>query len=210
MPINSAACHHLIFAVVPRNRFLQLHRPLRRGPRKDLHTLAHGWRKEYGGLKVDQAKRLATGCVFPFATATSICRNIFTICSGVCFLTLPIPCSFHTSLSHSSWYRICRVLQLLQRCFRGIQASRPDTTERWMIVLNPLICSFCLGYGITPLLPTFLALRRIWLSATSRTSFNCSSAGRLHKPLVEPVSVDLYHLHCGYCVAIFISEHLFR
>src|SRR5436305_14938494 len=56
------------------------------------------------------ASRLATGCVFPFATATSICRRIFTICSGLCFLALAIPCSFHTSLSHSHWYRSCRAL----------------------------------------------------------------------------------------------------
>src|SRR3954454_24195382 len=54
------------------------------------------------------ASRLATGCVFPFPSATSICRRIFTICSGVCFLALAIPCSFHTSLSHYHWYRSCR------------------------------------------------------------------------------------------------------
>ena len=40
-------------------------------------------------------------------TATSICRRMFTICSGVCFLALPISGSFHTSLSHLRWYRIC-------------------------------------------------------------------------------------------------------
>src|ERR1035437_9119131 len=37
---------------------------------------------------------------------------MFTICSGLCFFAFPIPCSFHTSLSHSSWYRICRALQV--------------------------------------------------------------------------------------------------
>src|SRR5579885_1171231 len=58
------------------------------------------------------ASRLAAGCVLPFATATSICRRIFTICSGVCFLGFAIPCSFHTSLSHSHWYRISRALQV--------------------------------------------------------------------------------------------------
>src|ERR1035437_7596078 len=36
---------------------------------------------------------------------------MFTICSGLCFFAFPIPCSFHTSLSHSDWYRICRALQ---------------------------------------------------------------------------------------------------
>lgn len=45
-----------------------------------------------------------------FDIPTSICRRIFTICSGVCFLGLPIPCSFHTSLSHPYWYRICWAL----------------------------------------------------------------------------------------------------
>src|SRR4051812_39899233 len=37
---------------------------------------------------------------------------LFTICSGVCFRAFAIPCSFHTSLSHSHWYRICRALQI--------------------------------------------------------------------------------------------------
>jgi hypothetical protein len=32
--------------------------------------------------------RLAIGCVLPFATATSICRRMFTICSGVLLLDL--------------------------------------------------------------------------------------------------------------------------
>jgi hypothetical protein len=41
--------------------------------------------------------------------------NLFTICSGLCFLALPIPCSFHTSLSHPNWYRNCRALQVLPR-----------------------------------------------------------------------------------------------
>ena len=42
------------------------------------------WRKEYGGLRMDQAKRLkACGVDFPFATATSICLSTVTICSGL-------------------------------------------------------------------------------------------------------------------------------
>lgn len=56
------------------------------------------------------ASRLAIGCVLPFATATSICRRMFTICSGVCFLALPISGFFHTNLSHLNWYRLCRAL----------------------------------------------------------------------------------------------------
>ena len=44
--------------------------------------------------------RQATDVVFPFATATSICRNKLTICSAVCFFPFAILRSSHTSLSH--------------------------------------------------------------------------------------------------------------
>ena len=36
--------------------------------------------------------------------------STFTICSGVCRFPRAIQGSFHTSLSHSHWYRICRAL----------------------------------------------------------------------------------------------------
>jgi len=54
----------------------------------------------------------AVPVVFPFATATSICRSRLTICSGVCFFPRAIPGSAHTSLSHIRWYKICRAGQL--------------------------------------------------------------------------------------------------
>lgn len=56
-----------------------------------------------------------TGTVRRQMIATSICQSTFTICSGVCFFSRTIPGSFHPSLSHSTWCRICRTLQYL-RC----------------------------------------------------------------------------------------------
>jgi hypothetical protein len=47
---------------------------------------------------------LACAVVFPFATATSICRNKLTICAGLCFFPRAVQRSSHTSLSHSHWY----------------------------------------------------------------------------------------------------------
>lgn len=35
------------------------------------------------------ASRLVRRRRLPFATATSICRGMFTICSGVCFIAFP-------------------------------------------------------------------------------------------------------------------------
>ena len=45
----------------------------------------------FGGRVSDE-----TGGHHALATATSICRRIFTICSGVYFLALAIPCSVYT------------------------------------------------------------------------------------------------------------------
>jgi hypothetical protein len=57
------------------------------------------------GLLRDQRLLLACAVVFPFATATSICRSKLTICSGLCLFPRAIQGSSHTSLSHRLWYK---------------------------------------------------------------------------------------------------------
>ena len=59
------------------------------------------WRKEYGGLQVDQARRLKE---------LEQENSRLTICSALCFFPRAIPGSSHTSLSHPHWYNICRAL----------------------------------------------------------------------------------------------------
>ena len=60
------------------------------------------------GLLKHSTPLQACGVVLLFAIATSICRRMFTICSGVRFFPRVFHDSFHTSLSHYHWHRICR------------------------------------------------------------------------------------------------------
>src|ERR1017187_1060087 len=67
----------------------------------------------------DSASRQAIGVVFPFATATSICRSRLTIRSGVCFFPRAIPRLHRSSFSHLIWYKKCRALQQAQSLASG-------------------------------------------------------------------------------------------
>src|ERR1019366_1269606 len=54
---------------------------------------------------VISASLQACGVVFPFATFTSICRSIVTICSGLYLLIGMASFSSKWILSHSTWYK---------------------------------------------------------------------------------------------------------
>src|ERR1039457_6352964 len=60
---------------------------------------------------VISASLQACGVVFPFATLTSICRSIVTICSGLYLLIGMTSYSSKWILSHSTWYKFCRSRQ---------------------------------------------------------------------------------------------------
>jgi hypothetical protein len=89
---------------------------------------------------VIEASLQVSPVVFPLATATSICRNRLTICSGECFFSRAIPGSSHTSLSHSHWYKICRAEQVFLWKFLppGALAWKAEHGVEFNTLLHPL------------------------------------------------------------------------
>src|SRR5208282_5080301 len=73
---------------------------------------------------VISASLQACGVVFPFATLTSICRSIVTICSGLYLLIGMASFSSKWILSHSTWYKFRRSRQQYTAGWRRIHARK--------------------------------------------------------------------------------------
>src|ERR1700686_4378866 len=72
---------------------------------------------------VISASLQACGGVFPFATLTSICRSIVTICSGLYLLIGMTSFSSKWILSHSTWYKFRRSRQLSRLCLNVLRQT---------------------------------------------------------------------------------------
>src|ERR1019366_5093820 len=70
----------------------------------------------------------ACGVVFPFATLTSICRSIVTICSGLYLLIGMASFSSKWILFHSTWYKFRRSRHLEALADQHPLVSEPLTT----------------------------------------------------------------------------------